>query len=440
MAHQVNPAGFRTGKTFLWNSNQSISFGNSQTVLNKNVNTFRGLEQTANQILQRSNIWVVKSSSNINTISGIVKLNILYYPLVTPLLRKRIFPTYTFPRALLNKPSIYSSRFKNIISKAWVIKNQEFNNRFVRIKARKNLNKFVTKTMFRGAKLFIGRKLLFSKYKKQSFNWNKTNKFLKSTLINYIPIKNQWSRWRSSKVVISTRKLSKQLTKRTGIRVKVKLFNVFSYIAKKTKKIKFKKHQRHVWNKKYHYNKRRFSAYYDIVNSLYLLCYVNNTDELVLKMIQYGLINLHRRKIRPKNMFYFLNTVVKNIKAIQKNFNAFRLILTGKLRGGTARTQSFSTGFGVMPRQTLGKNINHVFGDVRSKYGVFGVKLFTWRKSTHEKNTDTQVKWTLIQQRRNLRSKKFGRTKKLEGRKFKVKLLKKLRNKFIRHIKFKYIK
>jgi len=98
---------------------------------------------------------------------------------------------------------------------------------------------------------------------------------------------------------------------------------------------------------------------------------------MVLKMIQHGLINMHRRKIRPKNLFYFLNSIVRNMKAVQKSFNAFRLIITGKLRGGTARTQSFSTGFGIMPRQTIDKNISYVYGDVRSKYGTFGVKLFT---------------------------------------------------------------
>jgi hypothetical protein len=55
MAHQVNPAGFRTGKTFLWTINQANNFGNKHTSLNKNVNQFRGVKQVANQILQRSN-------------------------------------------------------------------------------------------------------------------------------------------------------------------------------------------------------------------------------------------------------------------------------------------------------------------------------------------------------------------------------------------------
>lgn len=42
-------------------------------------------------------------------------------------------------------------------------KNREFNNRFVRAKVYKNLNKMVTKAMFRGTKLFYGRKLYLTK-------------------------------------------------------------------------------------------------------------------------------------------------------------------------------------------------------------------------------------------------------------------------------------
>ena len=439
MAHQVNPTGFRTGKTFLWSKNQLTNFGNNQKLINKNVNQTRGLEQTADQILQRSNFWVVKSSSYNDVNSGSANLNILYYPLATPLSRKRVFPVYSSPRGLLNKLASYNAKFKSLVSRIWISKNQEFNNRFVRTKKRKNFNKFITKSMFRGSKLFLGYKTFDLKYKKQSFNWSKTNKFLKINLVNYTPTKNTWSRWRTSKTSLSAWKLSKQLSKRVGVRVKVKLFNAFLYISKKSKKFKFKKHQRHIWNKNYQYNKTRFSAYYDIVNSLYLLCYIKNTEELVLKMIQYGLTNMHRRKIRPKNLFYFLNSVVKNMKAVQKNFNAFRLIITGKLRGGTARTQAFSTGFGIMPQQTLDKNINYVYGDVRSKYGTFGVKLFTWRKSVHETTTDTQVKWTLIHHRRATSRKNFS--KKLENKVLKkTKVLKKLRNKFIRNLKIKYSK
>jgi hypothetical protein len=94
-------------------------------------------------------------------------------------------------------------------------------------------------------------------------------------------------------------------------------------------------------------------------------------------MIQYGLLKMHKKKIRPKVFFYFLDSVLKNMPQIRNRFAAFRLIITGKLRGGTSRTKSFSAGFGTIPNQSLNKDIRYEYGDVRSKYGSFGVKIFT---------------------------------------------------------------
>lgn len=96
-----------------------------------------------------------------------------------------------------------------------------------------------------------------------------------------------------------------------------------------------------------------------------------------MRMIRYGLAKMHRRKIRPKSFFYFLNHVVQNMPETKQYFSALRFVITGKLRGGTSRTKSFSTGFGKVPRQTLDKNIRYEFGSVRSKYGSFGVSLLT---------------------------------------------------------------
>lgn len=422
MAHQVNAAGFRLGKTFLWNNTEIINPTNKSTQLIKNANTSQGLDNTLNYILQRQNMFVVKSSLSKNSVDS-VNLNVLYYPLTSPMLRNRTFPLYAAPRSLLSKSHKYNSQFKTLVSKVWSFKTREFNNRFVRAKIKKNLNSMITKALFIGTKSFYGSKKRFG-----LISWFKTKTFLKHNNLNYRNNKNKLNRWHLSKKLINTYKLSKQLSKRTGMRVQVKLQNAFAYVLKKSKKLSFKKHQRHLWNKRYHFNKKRFMSYYDIVNSFYLLSNINGAEQLVLKMIQYGLTNMHRRKIRPKNMFYFLNSIVKNMKAIQKNFNAFRLIITGKLRGGTSRTQAFSTGFGVFPKQTLDKNISYVFGDVRSKYGAFGVKIFTWRKSIHETTTDAQVKWALLQQRR---SKKYANTKISKVKKgFKKKVFNVLRAKF----------
>ena len=427
MAHPVNPAGFRLGKTFLWSVNSYNDL--------KNVNQTSGLGFTTNQVLARNNLLVVKFQAKENMASKFVQVNVLYYPLVVSTFRNRVFPTYCLPRKILNKPQNYNTVFKNVLSKIWSVKTQKFNNRFVRSKIKKNINEMITKAMFTGSKPFLGskNKFIYNKLLNNQNKWNKTSKYLKSVVLSHANLKNKWSRWRSSKKVLNAYKISKQISKRTGLRVNIKLINIFSYLAYKTKKLKFKKHQRHIWNKRYQFNKKRFTSYYDIVNSLYLLCFFAGGEHLVFKMIQYGLINMHRRKIRPKNMFYFLNSVVKNMKAIQKNFNAFRLIITGKLRGGTSRTKMFSTGFGVIPQQTLDKDISYTSGDVRSKYGAFGVKLITWRKSAHETSTDMQVKWTLFNQRRRLRRRaNKGKFKLIRKNLFKV-----LRHKFKRALKLK---
>jgi ribosomal protein S3 len=72
-----------------------------------------------------------------------------------------------------------------------------------------------------------------------------------------------------------------------------------------------------------------------------------------------------------------LDKVIKTMPDIKKTFKACRVVIAGKLRGGTARTGSFSSGYGVFPRQSLTDDIKMEFGDIRSKYGSFGVKVLT---------------------------------------------------------------
>lgn len=67
--------------------------------------------------MQRSNFLVVKSATRFDPNSNVIKLNVLYYPLVAPMLRKRLFPTYCTPRALLSKPSYYNASLKGLIAK-----------------------------------------------------------------------------------------------------------------------------------------------------------------------------------------------------------------------------------------------------------------------------------------------------------------------------------
>lgn len=67
--------------------------------------------------MQRSNFMSVKSTTKFDINSNVLKLNILYYPLVAPILRKRTFPTYCTPRALLSKSTNYSDLLKELVNK-----------------------------------------------------------------------------------------------------------------------------------------------------------------------------------------------------------------------------------------------------------------------------------------------------------------------------------
>jgi hypothetical protein len=359
----VNPTGFRPGKVFLWHKN-IININNNQTVLtnNKNFNISTGLEQIINSILRRDNYWIVNSLIKYDSYSGTINCKILYYPLITLSNKKKFFPLITIPRSILYKvkPTSFSLLHK-FFSKRWdkkkiILKLYSMNKSKKKIK---NIKKKIISSV-----LWKGNKKLYSKNKK----------------------------WVYSKKLLNSKQLSKQISKRIGIRIRIKAFNVFFYLWKKFPKlIQFKNQQQHFLNKKYNYYRFQFPAYYDIINAIWLLCRIPFSEELLINMIKYGLKDMHIKKIRPKYFFVFLDSVVNNMPQIKNTFHTFRILITGKLRGGTSRTSKWLAGFGGIPRQSLEKNVRYAFGDVWSKYGSFGVKLITWRKTKYEFYKDKAI-------------------------------------------------
>jgi hypothetical protein len=396
MSHLVNPIGFRAGKSFLWRHN-SLKITNKQKLLNNKVNTAVGIESMLNQILQKKNYWVVKANISIDNNLGVYNVKALVYPLISPLKRHKIFPITNITRNLvssISKISIckYKDEFLNkhnvakFLYKLWDIKYKAFENRLIAVKKRKNLNKWLKRAIFRG-NLFYKKSV---KWKLQSKLHNNYFMFIK----NYSTKKNIIKKWKRSKkrYYLNPYSLEKMVEKRLGIRVTIKVRNIFHYLAKKTHKIITKPtHQSHIWNKNYHYNKKFINSYYDIVNSLLILSHVQSTEVFVIQMIQQGLLKMHSQKLRPKRFFYFIDSVLKNLIAIRRNFLAIRIVITGKLQGGTSRTKTFSVGFGTMPYQSIDQNVKYDFGDVQSIYGSYGVKIFTWRKSNDELVSDKQT-------------------------------------------------
>lgn len=96
--------------------------------------------------------------------------------------------------------------------------------------------------MFRGAKQFLGYKNKACHPKKQKFTFG----YLITLKDHYLQKKQQKQMWKTSKKTISSKQLAKQISKRVGVSLDIKLKNVFSFINIKTKKLSFKKHQRHI--------------------------------------------------------------------------------------------------------------------------------------------------------------------------------------------------
>lgn len=398
MSHVINPTGFRAGKTFLWNKNTLLVQQNNENLINKNTNLSVGIEETLDKILNKNNNFIVKSSIKQNSNNSIPVVKVLYYPNLKANLKEQIVPKYNTNRRLLSKTFFYNSNFKALIKKIWFIKKYEFRNRFLKTKKRLNITKWFTSNIFRGNKANI-RSLKKTnlidnlKIKNVLYSNNWRSKFLikiksskKKLLVNYN--KRNWKRWaiNNKKIQVNNKQLSKQLSKRIGTRVEVNAINVFTYLFKKKHhQFKLKNHQNHIWNKTYSFHRRNYSSYFDIVNSLFILAKIPYTEDLVTKLIQYNLLRMHkRRRLKPKPFFYFLAAVLKNMRALKMKFKAFRIIITGKLQGGTSRTKMFNIGFGTIPRQSIDKNIRYSFENLHSKYGSFGIKLMTWRKSKHE--------------------------------------------------------
>lgn len=91
-SHLINPLGFRAGKSHLWTNNSLLA--NTQNKLLDLVNTPQGLESSLAQLLLKDNFLVVKSSSSIDPHTNITILNVLYYPMYAPFMRKRKQPAY----------------------------------------------------------------------------------------------------------------------------------------------------------------------------------------------------------------------------------------------------------------------------------------------------------------------------------------------------------
>lgn len=94
MSHLTSPNSFRAGKTFLWSNVGFANSSNTQQILNKETALPKGLESIVRRILLRRRLLLISMSTRKDSVTGLLKAKVLYYPLLFTLPRKRPFPTY----------------------------------------------------------------------------------------------------------------------------------------------------------------------------------------------------------------------------------------------------------------------------------------------------------------------------------------------------------
>lgn len=99
------------------------------------------------------------------------------------------------------------------------------------------------------------------------------------------------------------------------------------------------------------------------------------------------------RKIR--RFMYFLDAVTKNMKQVQMGFSCFRITITGKIRGGTQRTKTYTVGYGGLPFQSINVEGTTAFVSYPHKFGEFGIRLIMNRTHSKIYTSDYDPRWLI---------------------------------------------
>jgi ribosomal protein S3 len=72
---------------------------------------------------------------------------------------------------------------------------------------------------------------------------------------------------------------------------------------------------------------------------------------------------------------FFIDNILKNLPSIQNNFSCFIIIVSGKSRGGSKRTNSLFAGYGDIPFHSIFAEVNNAFMPYKHVFGAFGIKM-----------------------------------------------------------------
>ncbi len=366
MTHQVAPTPLRLNKSLLWKSNtlftvESRPSNNNLLISSSNYN---GIPLLLKHKMHKLRYLVVKTS----LVHSIRTQTVTCRALVMPRVKTRPITDSRgiFTRHVLYKPYkwVGSSNVKTP-AKGYVDERRLKIFKFP-LKKNKHINKWLSRRMLRGSSV------QFSKVKnahKYSTFYFRNRGLLYANKLRWR--NNRWHIGRvRSKQRINCSKISHWVGSVLNQRCSLSISNVFYYLAQK-QMLGYRSHQEHLWHKRYRKYRFYYDNYYDIVNSLFVISLLNNSETLLLDLLRFVLPRI--RKI--KRFMVFLDNVLKNMPQLRHSFLCFRILLTGKIRGGTERTKSLISGFGYLPYQTISMQASSLFISYPHQYGEFGIKL-----------------------------------------------------------------
>lgn len=183
---------------------------------------------------------------------------------------------------------------------------------------------------------------------------------------------------------VSKYELSHKISSSVGRPVKVQMINIFRYLTTKGKTT-YHDHQNHLWTGWFRKLRKKYPMYFDLMTALFLVCVFKRQAYVMVEhfLDLIGKYAKNVKKIRP--FFNFLGKIIRDYVLIRRQFRLFKLILRGKVAGGTKRTKFYKIGYGELPIQTISKNATMNFGRFPHVFGEFGIKLYLIRREALSK-------------------------------------------------------
>jgi len=433
MSHLVSPTAHRVGKTAPWKSN-SIEYSAGAYAVKPNAATSKSnINLLLKRLLRRKRLFVVRSTAQYSVRSRQMRVHLLFAPRIKT--RPRPDARGKFTRFVFFKEINWGSTRLVKSGRLYVKERRAKVYKMPRQKQRR-LNKWLLRRMFRGSvpvkfrgksemlgrwgsrhrqtwlTEYAGRNRWFrlqrsslqTKTPKWGWNrpvpaktWKRWKRWEKDSYLDrrkrrglisisgslsarqlylrqYVWKKFQFMKWwrilSSRKRQLNAARLSHRVSSLLKERAQVRVLNAFTYLAAK-QMVHYNSHQSHFWHHAYRRYRFYYNNYYDIVNAFWLLGLIKHSETFLLDILRMMMPRI--RKIR--RFLYFLDAAVKNMPQIKGNFSCFRITLTGKIRGGTKRTKTYTIGFGHLPYNSITSEGSVAFTSYRHKFGEFGLKL-----------------------------------------------------------------